>query len=48
MSKVKVVLTVNTIGHKAGEEIEVDATVADFLVEEGHGRRKADAPKSDK
>lgn len=47
-SKTKVVLRVNTIGAKAGDEIEVDADTAQTLVDNRLAFRKADAPQSKK
>lgn len=44
MSKTKVVLRVNTRGAKRGDVVEVDKETADFLVDNGHGVRKSEAP----
>lgn len=48
MSKTKVILRVNTVGAKAGDEIEVDREVAEQLVENGNALRVKDAPQSKK
>ena len=49
MAKTKLILRVNTVGAKAGDEIEVaDADAAQALVDNGHAFRKADAPQSKK
>lgn len=44
---VKLILRVNTVGAKAGDEIEVeDKDTADYLVANGHARRASAAKKS--
>lgn len=45
MSKTKVVLSVNTWKHKAGETIEVDAESADALVANRQATRVPGSPK---
>jgi len=48
VSKTKVILRVNTVGAKAGEELEVDGDVAKELVDNGHALRVSGAPKQPK
>lgn len=45
MSKSKVILRVNTVGKRAGDELEVDAETAQYLVDNGHARRVSGAAK---
>jgi hypothetical protein len=48
MSKAKLILRVNTLGAKRGDEIEADAETAQYLVDNGHALRKKDAPTQPK
>ena len=44
MAKTKVILRVATVGHQAGDTIEVDSSQVDYLVDNGHAVRVKDAP----
>jgi hypothetical protein len=47
VTKPKVVLRVPTIGHKAGDTIEVESKEqADYLVDNGHAAHPGDVPKT--